>query len=101
MQKLFQTEIMICASLYILADSLEEAQAKADTLTADGAAIEFSNRRQEIGDGLFITGETFSPDMPELSLSPAMTIQPAGKVQHSGHGVYLSEDFDEPEDVPA
>lgn len=101
MQKLFQTEIMICASLYILADSLEEAQAKADALTADGAAIEFSDRRQEIADGLCITGEAFSPDMPEMSLSPAMTIQPAGRVEHSGHGVYLAEEFDEPEDVAA
>lgn len=72
--KLYQTEIMICATLYVLADSEEEANAKADELTANGAMIKFSDRRQEVADGLFVTGESYSPDMPELSLSPVMTI---------------------------
>ena len=91
MTKLFQTEIMICASLYIVADSVEEANEKADALTNSRAHIEFSDRRQEIGYDLYMTGESFSPDMPEMSLSPAMTIQ----YSPTKASCYLSEEFDE------
>lgn len=90
MTKLFQTEIMLFTSLYILADSKEEADAKADALTNGRTSIEFSDRRQEIADGLFMTGESFSPDMPEMSLSPVMTIQSSPTFR-----CYLSEEFDE------
>jgi hypothetical protein len=91
MPKLYQTEIMICASLYILADSEEEANAKADALTNEQHVIEFSDRRQEIGDDLFMTGETYSADMPAMSLSPVMTIQ----TSPTKAACYLSEEFDE------
>lgn len=97
MKKLFQTEIMICATLYILADSAEEANAKADALTDDQSCIQFSDRRQEIGDDLFMTGETFGPDMPEMSLSPVMTIQSTP----TRHAVYMTEEFDETEENAA
>jgi len=93
MKKLYQTEIMICASLYILADSEEEANAKADEITNDQHVIEFSGRSQEIGDNIVMTGETFSPDMPEISLSPVMTIQSSPTKARC----YLSEEFDEEE----
>lgn len=74
--KVFAHEITLAATLYILAESKEEADAKADAFNQEGGTgIEFSNRRQQVADDLFVTGETFSPDMPELSLSPAMTIQ--------------------------
>lgn len=92
--KLFQTEIMICASVYVLAESVEEANAKVDALTSDGHAIAFSDRRQEIGDGIFMTGENYSPDMPEISLSPVMTIQSSP----TKASCYETEDFDEDDD---
>jgi DnaJ-class molecular chaperone len=88
--KLYQTEVMIYASLYIRANSVEEANAKADALTDDQSIIEFSGRSQQIGDDLFMTGETFSADMPEMSLSPAMTIQSSP----TKASCYLTEEFD-------
>lgn len=91
--KLYQTEIRVYASLYILAESRAEAQAKADALTDGKHALQFSDRRQEIGDGIFMTGENFSKDMPELSLSPVMTIAD----MTTRPVVYEAEDFD-PED---
>lgn len=93
--KLFQTEITICASLYILAETQEEANAKADALTCEGGTgIEFSSRRQEIGDNLSITGETYNPEMPEMSLAPAMTIQ----YSPTKASCWESEDFGDDED---
>ena len=75
MPRLFQTEIMICASVYIMAETVEEANEIADELTNDQHQLQFSDRRQMIGDDIYMTGETFSADMPEISLSPVMTIQ--------------------------
>jgi hypothetical protein len=92
--KLFQTEVTICATLYILAKSEAEANAKADALTDGNTGIEFSSRRQEIGEGLFVTGETYNPDMPEMSLSPSMTI----KESATRAAVWESEDFGEDDD---
>lgn len=89
--KLYQTEIMVCASVYILADSVEEANAKADALTNERHAIEFSSRCQEIGDNIYMTGEVFSPNMPEISLSPVMTIQPSP----TKASCYLTDDLEE------
>jgi len=95
--KLFQTEVTIAASLYILAETEEEANAKANELTGSigsTTGLEFSNRRQEIGDGIHMTGEVYSADMPELSLSPSMSIQ----FSPTQHSCYLTEDFDESDD---
>ena len=89
--KLYQTEIMICASVYIQAESVEEANAKADALTNGQHSIEFSSRRQEIGDDIYMTGEVFSPDMPEISLSPVMTIQESP----TKASCYVIDDLDE------
>jgi hypothetical protein len=87
LKKLFQVDVALIATAYILADSEEEAQKMAMDKARTG--IEFSGRRQEIGEDLFMTGEVFSPDMPEFSLSPAMTFgAPQGKA-------YLTEEFEE------
>lgn len=93
MKKLYQTGVLIAATAYILADSEEEANIIANALTDDYTGIEFSSRRQEVADGLFVTGERFGTDLPGLSLSPAMTIQPTPTKQV----VDLVEEFDETE----
>lgn len=90
MKKLFSMGVTIHATAYVLADSEEEAVAKCREACMD-SAIYLSDRRQEAGD-MIITGETYSPDMPEVSLSPAMTV---GEVD--AKSVDLAEDF-EPED---
>lgn len=69
--KLFSIDIQIAATAYILADDQEEAMEIAADLKDD--TFEFSNRRQEIADGVVVTGESYSGDMPSVSLSPAMT----------------------------
>jgi hypothetical protein len=73
MTKLFSGEIMIAATVYVVADSEEEARKAIEDLHGNG--IEFSDRRQMIGEDLWMTGESFNADMPAVSLSPAMTIQ--------------------------
>ena len=79
--KVFSTEVKICATVYVRAKDKDEAQIMADALTDNYTGIEFSSRRQEIGDDLIMTGETFSGDLPGISLSPAMTIQPSRSKQ--------------------
>ena len=73
MPKLYSGEIMIAATVYVVADSEEEARKEIEAL--HGTGIEFSSRRQMIADDLWVTGESYNSDMPALSLSPAMTIQ--------------------------
>lgn len=76
MSKLFSIDVKIYGTAYIQADTAEEALEKIKAFNHTG--IQFSDRRQDIGEfadrELIMTGECYSPDMPEISLSPVMTI---------------------------
>jgi hypothetical protein len=89
LKKLFNIDVTIYATAYIIAESEEEAQAIAAGLP--GCSGEMPTGY--FGDDIEISGERFNPDMPELSFSPAMTV---GSI----HGeVALVEEFeDEPEE---
>jgi hypothetical protein len=71
---LYSTEIRICATLYVKANSPEEALEKAAKFATD-APFEFEG--QEVSDKGYD-----DPSLPEISLSPAM----------SGHGLWDRED---------
>lgn len=67
--KLFQVEAMIAATLYIKADTLEDALAKAAALK--GQSVE----AEDAGGDVAISGLQYEdPDLPEISFSPSMTI---------------------------
>jgi hypothetical protein len=89
LKKLFSVEVAIIATAYIVADSDEAGPKIADSLGDE--ALEFSSRSQDIGvdQDIAITGETYSADMPEISLSPAMTL-----VGPQGRKVDFQEEFD-------
>lgn len=64
--KLFRVEMTIAATAYIRAESAEEAEQKAEAL---------AHEVLEVSDDNLISGLDFDdPDLPEVSLSPAMTI---------------------------
>jgi hypothetical protein len=95
--KLFSIDVMVCATAYILAESAEEAKAKAEDLQGEG--LEFLSSRTLLGstkhaEDIYMTGESYHEDMPTISLSPAMTV-------HSPDYRTLDEveDFDEEERV--
>lgn len=68
---IFQTEIMICATAYVQAATAEEAHAKLAAYHLTGAEVADG----EIGEGISVCGSPFNSDeLPEVSLSPAMTI---------------------------
>lgn len=70
--KIFQTEIMLCATAYIQAETAEDASRIMDSWHFRG--VEF-NSDQWVEDGMVISGARFdSDDFPDLSLSPAMTL---------------------------
>lgn len=92
MPKLFNADITITATAYVIAENEDEARAKIAAL--HGTGIEFSDRRQQVADDLFVTGESYDLDMPELSLSPAMTINETA----TRPCVYLVEDLGEEEE---
>lgn len=74
--KLFSTDIMICATAYIKAESEEEALKIAQAELKD-RGIEFSNRYQGLDDNLCIDGRPYEcllDNDEEVALSPAMTI---------------------------
>ncbi|MBO6755730.1 MAG: hypothetical protein JJ902_05355 [Roseibium sp.] len=70
--KLFSADVTIAATILVVAENEEEAKALA--LSTNNEFLEFSDRRQEVARDLYVTGETYSADMPQISLSPAMTL---------------------------
>lgn len=95
MPKVFSGEILIAATVYVVAETEEEARKEIEGL--QGSGIEFSDRRQMIGEDLWMTGESFNADMPALSLSPAMTIQESADPV----SVWLADELDEEEEEEA
>lgn len=69
--KLFSTDLRLYATVYILAESAEEA-----AKIAAGLANETMEVPEAEYNDLPIYGGMFNADMPEVSLSPAMTIAP-------------------------
>ena len=70
----YRIEVDIKATAYVRADSPAEAQAM--LLAHDGHGIEFASRDQPISEEMWISGRQYDdPDLPALSLSPAMTLR--------------------------
>lgn len=90
MPKLYSEEVTIVATVYVLANSEQEARAKLVGLTDGTTAIEFSDRRQQVADDIYVTGETYAPDMPDISFSPVMTLKETTRLPCP----WLVEDFD-------
>ena len=92
MSKVFSVDVMIFATAYIKAESAEEA---AQILADMDTGLEFRDG-QEIAPGLEISGERFdSEDLPEFSLSPAMTAYPLKLgVNPSSLSPIAADDFD-------
>ena len=69
---LYSTNVMICATAYIRADTLEEAQKIATDRFTDSNLI----LPDEVDADVPIFGLEYDhPEMPDVSLSPAMTLQ--------------------------
>lgn len=82
-KQVYSIDIKICATAYIVAESLEEAQDLANDLEDKG--IELSSRYQPIGDDMCIDGssyEALAENDERVALSPAMTI----------HGLWTKSD---------
>lgn len=62
----FHIDIRVAATAYIVADTPEEARKKAESLNGFGLIV--------AGESILSAEPFDSPDLPELSLSPAMTI---------------------------
>lgn len=69
MSNIYSVDMKVYATAYIKADSEAEALEIARTLRMD--AWELPNG--PISEDVEVTGEQFSDDMPEISLSPAVT----------------------------
>lgn len=81
---LYRLEVTIHASMYVRAASEEEARAKSRAF-AD-TTLEFGNRHIIMVEGPPICGGDFDdPDLPEVSLSPAMTLAEVGAVEECVH----------------
>lgn len=84
MKRLYQIEALVAATLYIKADTLEEAIAKAATVKGDALEVQDAGGEVPVSDLMFD-----DPELPEISFSPAMT------VHHVDATGYLSEGPDE------
>jgi hypothetical protein len=86
---LYNADILIKATVYVKAESEEEAQEK--VLKLNGLCLELSEDEHA---ELPITGMTYNnPDLPDISLSPAVTVGYADPIQ------VVEEDIDaDPED---
>jgi hypothetical protein len=69
MKKIYRVDVQIAGTAYVKADSVEDALNKIATL--NGSALEVAEQDGELA----ICGRRFNDArLPELSLSPAMTI---------------------------
>lgn len=72
---LFQTEVMICATVYIKAETAEQA---AEKLQGVDTGLELSTRGARsvwLNEDLAVSGLRFDDTrLPDMSLSPAMTL---------------------------
>lgn len=69
---LYRTDIWIAATAYVQADSAEEAAEMVNTL--DMCGFDLDEQMLDL-DGVEISGKRFDdPDLPELSLSPAVSV---------------------------
>lgn len=65
-RKVFSATVRVYATMYAIADSAEEAQAMFAERVGDGL---------QVGESEDVSGLSYnSPDLPELSFSPMMTI---------------------------
>jgi hypothetical protein len=67
---LYSIDIKLCATAYIVAESAEEATEQASLIFGVHDSADLPTG--DCGD-FEITGESFHADMPEVSLSPAVT----------------------------
>jgi hypothetical protein len=65
-------DVKIYGTAYIKAETAEEALKIAQALK--GEAIQFSDRRQQVSEDIFVTGERYTKDLPPVSLSPVMEL---------------------------
>lgn len=90
--KVYSTDIKLYATAYIVADSEEEALEIAKSL----ANTTLDLPEGYAGDSIEIWGGSFHNEMPELTLSPAMTI---AALEEQDLSLDLSEEIDDdPED---
>lgn len=74
MVKLYMAEIKIAATIYVKAESHAEAADIITSIEQERTALQFADTRQFVSDRIAVTGEAFSQRIPDISLSPCMTI---------------------------
>lgn len=78
---IYQIDMQVCATAYIRAKNADEARKIAEELTYGSPAIADS------GGDVEVSGRRFDdPDLPDVSLSPAMTIHgpwPGAEIERS------------------
>lgn len=86
-RRIYSCDVKVWATAYIVADSLAEARRIADELRGDG--IDAEDRGQ-------VSGDSFDhPDLPDVTYSPAMTVEHKGRWRGR---VYLNEVVDVTDD---
>lgn len=78
-RKVYSADVKVWATLYVVASSAKEARRMMRERLGDDIQAE--------GDDTF-GGEFSDPDMPDVSLSPAMTIDAKGRL----HGFALAQE---------
>lgn len=85
---LYSTEITVIATLYIVAESEAEAREKIAELPEMAEMYLDEGAGQEIP----VDGSQFSPDMPEVSVSPVTTLYRPKDIDQAN--IDLHEEFD-------
>lgn len=88
---IFATDIVICATAYVVADSAEDAANMLAAFHHRGIELQ----QQALDDDLEIDGSYFE-ELSGVTLSPAMTIY-AGMTVSSGAATVVASDFEERE----
>lgn len=69
---IYSVNVMICATIYVVAESEDDATQQVQAFHMDGGTL---SNDDEIIDGVPVSGMEFNnPNFPEISMSPAVTV---------------------------
>lgn len=88
MANIYTVDVRLYATAYIRASSAKEALEIAKR-ELSGEFIEVAEQRES---DIPITGERFSPEMPDVSLSPAMTIKGPDRGERAYFSCFIGAD---------
>lgn len=96
MTKVFSVDIMVCMTVYVTAETEEDACKQVQAFHGEGGEL---RKDEEFISGLPVSEARYSdPDFPDISISPAVTVHAENLTAYFVEEIEEDEDADNPFD---